>query len=302
MNEFKLSTKGLDDLFSTQQQRDEEKLSKIRDIPIEQIDDFPNHPYRVEDNEDMQALVQSIKERGVITPATVIAKPDGRYTLVSGHRRKHASTLAGLTTLRCEVMDLTEDEATVLMVDSNLHREKILPSEKAFAYKMKLDAIKRQGQRTDLTSGPVGQKLSRDEIAENAQDSARQIQRYIRLTELTPELLTLTDEGKLKFQAAVELSYLNREAQGDLTEAMREADKVPSLAQAKQIRSADSEGRLTGELLAEILSPTKQKAKSRIDTEKLRQYIPAAVPDEAAEDYILKALQYYSEHHVIIDN
>ena len=216
-SDFTLTT--LDDLFSTQEQRDDEKLSKIRDIPLEEIDDFPDHPFQVREDEDMFQLVESIKERGVITPATVRQKEDGRYELISGHRRKKACELAGFETLRCEVVDLDRDEATILMVESNFQRSQILPSEKAHAYKMRLDAMKRQGQRTDLTSSPLGTKLrTADELAQECGDSRNQIHRYIRLTNLVPELLEFVDEGRIKMRPAVELSYLNEDCQRDLVD------------------------------------------------------------------------------------
>ena len=204
----------LDDLFTTQAQRDEEQLSKIRDIPLELIDDFPDHPFKVRDDEDMMQLVESVKERGVITPATVRQKEDGRYELVSGHRRKRACELAGYETLRSEIVDLNRDEATILMVESNFQRSEILPSEKAFAYKMRLEAMKRQGQRTDLTLSPVGTKLrTADELAQECGDSRNQIHRYVRLTNLVPELLEFVDEGRIKMRPAVELSYLDEDCQ-----------------------------------------------------------------------------------------
>ena len=202
----------LDDLFTTQAQRDEEQLSKIRDIPLELIDDFPDHPFKVRDDEDMIQLVESVKERGVITPATVRQKEDGRYELVSGHRRKRACELAGFETLRSEIVDLNRDEATILMVESNFQRSEILPSEKAFAYKMRLEAMKRQGERTDLTLSPVGTKLrTADELAQECGDSRNQIHRYVRLTNLVPELLEFVDEGRIKMRPAVELSYLDED-------------------------------------------------------------------------------------------
>lgn len=205
----------LDDLFSTQEQRDEEKLSKIRDIPLTEIDDFPDHPFKVRDDEDMAQLIESIKERGVITPATVRQKEDGRYELISGHRRKRACELAGFDTLRCEVVELNRDEATILMVESNYQRSQILPSEKAYAYKMRLEALSRQGKRTDLTSDPVGWKSSGKEtaqlIGEQSGDSQTQVRRYIRLTNLVPELLEYVDEGRIKMRPAVELSFLDED-------------------------------------------------------------------------------------------
>ena len=212
-SDFTLPT--LDDLFSTQELRDDAKLSKIRDIPLELIDDFPDHPFKVRDDEDMIQLVESVKERGVITPATVRQKEDGRYELISGHRRKRACELAGFEALRCEVVDLDRDAATVLMVESNYQRSQILPSEKAFAYKMRLEAMKRQGQRSDLTLSPVGTKFDRssEAITEETGDSRNQIHRYIRLTNLVQELLDLVDEGKIKMRPAVELSYLDEDSQ-----------------------------------------------------------------------------------------
>ena len=211
-SDFVLPTKGLDDLFSTQEERDEAKLQKIRDIPLTEIDDFPDHPFQVREDEDMFQLVESIKERGVITPATVRQKEDGRYELVSGHRRKKACELAGFETLRCEVVELTRDEATILMVESNFQRSQILPSEKAFAYKMRLEAMKRQAGRPSKENGvPVGHDSlmgkSRELLATESADSNTQIQRYVRLTNLVPELLELVDEGKIKMRPAVELSY-----------------------------------------------------------------------------------------------
>ena len=211
-SDFVLSTKSLDDLFSTQEERDEAKLQKIRDIPLTEIDDFPDHPFQVREDEDMFQLVESIKERGVITPATVRQKEDGRYELVSGHRRKKACELAGFETLRCEVVELTRDEATILMVESNFQRSQILPSEKAFAYKMRLEAMKRQAGRPSKENGvPVGHDSlmgkSRELLATESADSNTQIQRYVRLTNLVPELLELVDEGKIKMRPAVELSY-----------------------------------------------------------------------------------------------
>ena len=221
-SDFTLPTNTLDELFSSQEERDEAKLSKIRDIPLEEIDDFPDHPFKVREDEDMFQLVESIKERGVITPATVRQKEDGRYELISGHRRKRACELAGFETLRCEVVDLDRDEATILMVESNFQRSQILPSEKAHAYKMRLDAMKRQGQRTDLTCAPLGDKLVGTKsvmlLADKSDDSKTQIQRYIRLTNLVPELLEFVDEGRIKMRPAVELSYLNEDCQRDLVD------------------------------------------------------------------------------------
>ena len=242
----------LDDLFSTQEQRDEEKLSKIRDIPLTEIDDFPDHPFKVRDDEDMAQLIESIKERGVITPATVRQKEDGRYELVSGHRRKRACELAGFETLRSEIVDLNRDEATILMVESNFQRSEILPSEKAFAYKMRLEAMKRQGFRSDLTSDPVGQKFSVEKIADNSNDSKTQIQRYIRLTNLVPELLEFVDEGRIKMRPAVELSYLDEDCQRDVVDEIDLNDATPSHDQTIRMRKLFNEGNLTTEAIHEL--------------------------------------------------
>ena len=254
----------LDDLFTTQAQREEERLSKIRDIPLELIDDFPDHPFKVRDDEDMQQLVESIKERGVITPATVRQKEDGRYELVSGHRRKRACELAGFETLRSEIVDLNRDEATILMVESNFQRSEILPSEKAFAYKMRLDAMKRQGQRTDLTSRPVGKKLSVSQIADEVVDSERQIHRYVRLTNLVPELLEFVDEGRIKMRPAVELSYLDEDCQRDVVDEIDMNDATPSHDQTIRMRKFFDEGKLTTEAIQAIMSEEKPNQKEKI--------------------------------------
>ena len=240
-SDFVLSTKSLDDLFSTQEERDEAKLQKIRDIPLTEIDDFPDHPFQVREDEDMFQLVESIKERGVITPATVRQKEDGRYELVSGHRRKKACELAGFETLRCEVVELTKDEATILMVESNFQRSQILPSEKAFAYKMRLEAMKRQAGRPNKENqSPVGidfkGKQTLDVMSEECGDSHNQIHRYIRLTNLVPELLELVDEGKIKMRPAVELSYLDEDCQRDVVDEIDLNDCTPSHDQTIRMR------------------------------------------------------------------
>ena len=240
----------LDDLFTTQAQREEEKLSKIRDIPVELIDDFPGHPFKVRDDEDMLQLIESIRDRGVITPATVRQKEDGRYELVSGHRRKRACELAGFQILRCEVVDLSRDEATILMVESNFQRSQILPSEKAFAYKMCLEAMKRQGKRTDLTLSPVGTKLrTADELAQECGDSRNQIHRYVRLTNLVPELLEFVDQGRIKMRPAVELSYLDEDCQRDVVDEIDMNDATPSHDQTIRMRKFFEEGKLTTEVI-----------------------------------------------------
>ena len=288
----------LDDLFTTQAQRDEAKLAKIRDIPLELIDDFPDHPFKVRDDEDMLQLVESIKERGVITAATVRQKEDGRYELVSGHRRKRACELAGFETLRCEVLDLNRDEATILMVESNYQRSQILPSEKAFAYKMRLDAMRRQGERTDLTSRPVGNKLSVSQVADEVGDSERQIHRYIRLTNLVPELLEFVDEGKIKMRPAVELSYLDEDCQRDVVDEIDLNDATPSHDQTIRMRKFFEEGNLTTEAIKAIMSEEKpnQKEKIVLRGDRVRKLIPKNIPISQTEDFVCKALEHYNKY------
>lgn len=287
---------SVDSLFTTQQERDEAKLKRIYDIPISEIDDFPNHPYRVTDDEDMDRLVESIKERGIITPATVRQKEDGRYELISGHRRKRACEKAGIETLPCDVVEMSKDEAIVLMVESNYQRTNILPSEKAFAYKMRLDAMNRQGKRTDLTSCPVGEKLSVEEISEDSGDSARQIHRYIRLTNLIPELLEYVDDGIMKMRPAVELSYIDEEGQRDVVDRIEETEVFPSHAQAIRMRKLFEEGNLNYDKVTEIMEEAKpnQVPKYKFSFEKLRPYIPDSYTDSKAEEYVIKALDYYN--------
>ena len=269
----------LDDLFSTQEQRDEEKLSKIRDIPLTEIDDFPDHPFKVRDDEDMAQLIESIKERGVITPATVRQKEDGRYELISGHRRKRACELAGFDTLRCEVVDLNRDEATILMVESNYQRSQILPSEKAYAYKMRLEAMKKQGERTDLTCDPLGDKLAGTKsvmlLADKSDDSKTQIQRYIRLTNLVPELLDYVDEGRIKMRPAVELSFLDEDSQRDVVDEIDLNDATPSHDQTIRMRKFFEEGKLTTEAIQAIMSEEKpnQREKIVLRGDRVRQLI-----------------------------
>lgn len=296
-SDFTLPTNTLDELFSSQEERDEAKLSKIRDIPLEEIDDFPDHPFKVREDEDMFQLVESIKERGVITPATVRQKEDGRYELISGHRRKKACELAGFETLRCEVVDLDRDEATILMVESNFQRSQILPSEKAHAYKMRLDAMKRQGQRTDLTSSPLGTKLrTADELAQECGDSRNQIHRYIRLTNLVPELLEFVDEGRIKMRPAVELSYLNEDCQRDLVDEIDLNDCTPSHDQAIRMRKFFEEGKLTTEAISAIMSEEKpnQREKIVLRGDRVRNLIPKNIPINQTEEYVCKALEHYN--------
>ena len=287
-----------DDLFSTQELRDDAKLSKIRDIPLELIDDFPDHPFKVRDDEDMIQLVESVKERGVITPATVRQKEDGRYELISGHRRKRACELAGFEALRCEVVDLDRDAATVLMVESNYQRSQILPSEKAFAYKMRLEAMKRQGQRSDLTSSPVGTKFDRssEAITEETGDSRNQIHRYIRLTNLVPELLDLVDEGKIKMRPAVELSYLDEDSQRAVVDEIDLNQCTPSHDQTIRMRKFFTDGKLTPEVVSAIMGEEKpnQREKIVLRGDKVRSLIPKNIPVSQTEDYVVKALEHYS--------
>ena len=295
-SDFTLPT--LDDLFSTQELRDDAKLSKIRDIPLELIDDFPDHPFKVRDDEDMIQLVESVKERGVITPATVRQKDDGRYELISGHRRKRACELAGFEALRCEVVDLDRDAATVLMVESNYQRSQILPSEKAFAYKMRLEAMKRQGQRSDLTLSPVGTKFDRssEAITEETGDSRNQIHRYIRLTNLVQELLDLVDEGKIKMRPAVELSYLDEDSQRAVVDEIDLNQCTPSHDQTIRMRKFFTEGKLTPEVVSAIMSEEKpnQREKIVLRGDKVRSLIPKNIPVSQTEDYVVKALEHYS--------
>ena len=288
----------LDDLFTTQAQRDEEQLSKIRDIPLELIDDFPDHPFKVRDDEDMMQLVESVKERGVITPATVRQKEDGRYELVSGHRRKRACELVGFETLRSEIVDLNRDEATILMVESNFQRSEILPSEKAFAYKMRLEAMKRQGERTDLTLSPVGTKLrTADELAQECGDSRNQIHRYVRLTNLVPELLEFVDEGRIKMRPAVELSYLDEDCQRDVVDEIDLNDATPSHDQTIRMRKLFNEGNLTTEAIHAVMSEEKpnQKEKIVLRGDRVRQLIPKNIPVSQTEDFVCKALEHYNK-------
>lgn len=296
-SDFALPT--IDDLFSTQQERDDAKLEKIRDIPLELIDDFPDHPFQVKDDEDMEQLVESIKTNGVLTPAVLRQKEDGRYELVSGHRRKRACELAGLSTLRSEIKDLTRDEAIVYMVESNYQRTTILPSEKAFAYKMRNEAIKRQGERTDLTCAPLGHKLkSREIVAEQSGESREQVRRYIRLTNLVPELLQLVDEGRIKMRPAVELSYLNEDCQRDVVEQIDINDCTPSHDQTIRMRKMFDNGKLTAEAVEAIMSEEKPNQRERIVLrgDKVRSLIPKNIPLKDTEDFVCKALAHYAKY------
>ena len=303
-NTLKMKLPSVDDLFSTEEQRQEAKLTKIYDIPISEIDDFPDHPYRVLDDEDMQALMDSISERGVITPAMVHKKEDGRYEMISGHRRKRACERLGLETLRCEVVEVSRDEAIILMVDSNSQRSEIAPCDKGRAYKMKLDALKRQGQRTDLTSTPLGEKLSGKDattvsrVGNETGDSATQIQRYIRLTYLVPELQEFVDEGKIKMRPAVELSFLDEETQRDVVDRIDETEAFPSHDQAIRIRKAFDAGEVDYDRVTDIMAEEKpnQKQKFKWSFDRIRQLIPRGYDDQRAEDYVVKALEYYGRY------
>ena len=298
-SDFTLPT--LDDLFSTQELRDDAKLSKIRDIPLELIDDFPDHPFKVRDDEDMIQLVESVKERGVITPATVRQKEDGRYELISGHRRKRACELAGFEALRCEVVDLDRDAATVLMVESNYQRSQILPSEKAFAYKMRLEAMKRQaGRPSKENSVPVAQnyegKTSRELLGEQVGESQDQIRRYIRLTHLVPELRDYVDEGKIKMRPAVELSYLDEDNQRAVVDEIDLNQCTPSHDQTIRMRKFFTDGKLTPEVVSAIMGEEKpnQREKIVLRGDKVRRLIPKNIPVSQTEDYVVKALEHYS--------
>lgn len=299
-SDFALPT--LDDLFSTQEERDDARLEKIRDIPLDLIDDFPDHPFHVRDDEDMVQLVESIKTNGVLTPAVLRQKEDGRYEIVSGHRRKRACELAGLTTLRSEIKDLTRDEAIVYMVESNFQRTTILPSEKAFAYKMRLEAMKRQGQRTDLTSSPVATKLGQGrsdaELAEQVGESKDTIRRYIRLTNLIPELLQLVDEGRIKMRPAVELSYLDEDSQRDVALQIDINDCTPSHDQTIRMRKMYESGKLTTEAVEAIMSEEKPNQRERIvlHGDRVRSLIPKSVKLKDTEDYVCKALEHYRRY------
>lgn len=295
----KIRLTAYDDLFETDESRAEAGLSKIRDIPLSEIDEFPDHPFKVNLDEDMEQLVDSIRRNGVMTPATVRQKEDGRYELVSGHRRRKACELAGLDSLPCEVKELSRDEAVIIMVESNLQRTEILPSEKAFAYKMRLDAMNRQGQRNDLTLCPVDTKLdSGTKVSTDVGDSRRQVFRYIRLTSLVPEILQMVDERRIAFRPAVELSYLTEEQQYALLEAMEYQDATPSLAQAIKMKKFQQDGKLTAEVIQSIMQEAKpnQREKPAFRDERITRLIPKTVPKGKEADFVVKALEYYTRH------
>lgn len=300
-----LGLTAYDDLFKDDKELKESKLPKIYDIPIDLIDDFPDHPFKVKMDEDMEQLVESVKERGLITPVTLRPKEDGRYEIVSGHRRKKACEIAGLSFVKADVKEMTRDEAIILMVESNLQRSVILPSEKAFSYKMRNDAIKRQAGRLSKNGDPVGPNLRTSEIiANDTNESATQIKRYIRLTELIPELLDLVDEGKIALRPAVELSYLTQDEQELVNQSIYELDCTPSHAQTIRMRKFSEEGRLSDAVIESIMQEEKpnQKEKIHIHYGQVKQYIPESVPFENAEDYIVKALAFYQKYKNKIQN
>ena len=289
----------LDDLFSTNESRAEAQLEKVVMLNPADISDFPNHPFKVKQDEAMAEMVDSVKQYGVLVPALVRPKADGGYEMVAGHRRKCAATLAGITEMPCIVRNLTDDEATIIMVDSNLQRETILPSEKAFAYKMKLEAMKRQGQRSDLTSAPLEPKLkgsrSNEELAASSPDSRSQIQRFIRLTELIPSVLDMVDSGKIAFRPAVELSYLSKEQQQSLYDTMECEDCTPSLAQAIKMKEFSRDGKLSTEVILSIMQEEKpnQREQFKMPKERISKYFAPGTPAQKIEDTIIKALELY---------
>ena len=296
-----LGLTGLDELFMDDRERAESKLPKIHEIPLSEIDEFPNHPFHVRLDEDMDQLVESIKERGIITPVTLRQKPDGRYEIVSGHRRTKACELAGLATVKAEIKELSRDEAIILMVESNLQRTTILPSEKAFSYKMRLEAMNRQGQRTDLTSTPVVSKSRSNEIlGETGGESREQVRRYIRLTYLIPPLLDLVDSGKIAFRPAVELSYLTEEEQNGLLDSINSEQSTPSLAQALKMKEFSQNGRLNADVILSIMCEQKpnQKEKISFQSERLKPFIPKNFTAKQTEDYVIKALEYYHRYQL----
>lgn len=289
----------LDDLFSTDESRAEAQLEKVVTLNPADISDFPSHPFKVKQDEAMAEMVDSVKQYGVLVPALVRPKADGGYEMVAGHRRKCAATLAGITEMPCIVRNLTDDEATIIMVDSNLQRETILPSEKAFAYKMKLEAMKRQGERTDLTSSPLDKKLkgltSAQQVSQKSGDSQPQIYRFIRLTELIPPVLDMVDSGKIAFRPAVELSYLSKEQQQSLYDTMECEDCTPSLAQAIKMKEFSWDGKLTEEVILSIMQEEKpnQREQFKMPKERISKYFAPGTPAQKIEDTIIKALELY---------
>ena len=294
-----LGLTALDELFMTDEGRKESKLPRIHDIPLDQIDDMPNHPYKVRMDEDMEALVESVKNHGIITPVILRQKEDGRYECASGHRRRKAAELAGFPTIKAEVREMTRDEAIIVMAHSNRQRSRILPSEKAFSYKMEMEALSRQGKRTDLTLSPVATKLdAAASVGEKSGDSRDQVFRYIRLTHLAPALLDMVDEGRIAFRPAVELSYLSEQEQAYLIETIGYEDATPSLVQAIKMKEFSREGRLNADVILSIMCEQKpnQKEKITFHTEKLKPYLPKNINPKQTEEYILKALEYYQRY------
>ena len=295
-----LGMTGYAELFMTDEERKTQTLPRIVDIPIEMIDDFPDHPFKVRMDEDMQQLVESIKERGLIHPVILRKKEDGRYEIVSGHRRKKACEIAGLTMIKAEVREMTRDEAIIMMVESNLQRSVILPSEKAYSYKMRYEALKRiAGTRTDLTGDPVGPRLKTSEIfAGEVSESASQVKRFMRLTELNPEILDLVDQGKIGLRPAVELSYLSRHEQDMLVEAMEYADCTPSHAQAIRLRAFSKDGTLGPHVIENVMNEEKpnQREKISLRYDDARKFIPSSIPYSKTGEYIMKALEFYQKH------
>ena len=292
-----LGMTGYDELFMNDQERAENRLPKIYDIPLSEIDEFPDHPFKVKDDEDMLQLVESVRERGIITPITLRRKEDGRYEIVSGHRRKRACEIAGLETIPAEIKELSRDEAIILMVESNLQRSVILPSEKAFSYKMRLEAMKRQGQRTDLTSRPVGEKLSAEVVGEECNDSARQVQRYIRLNELVPELLEMVDRESIAFRPAVELSYLSEDEQRNLVETIDSEEATPSLSQAIRMKKLSQEGKLDIDKIFSIMTEEKpnQAETVKFKSDELSRFFPERTPPELIRQTIFKLLDAWQK-------
>ena len=294
-----LGLTALDELFMTDEGRKESKQPRIQEIPLDQIDDMPNHPYKVRMDEDMEALAESVKNHGIITPVILRQKEDGRYECASGHRRRKAAELAGFTTIQAEVREMTRDEAIIIMAHSNRQRSKILPSEKAFSYKMEMEALSRQGKRTDLTLSPVATKLdAAASVGEKSGESRDQVFRYIRLTYLAPALLDMVDEGRIAFRPAVELSYLTEQEQADLLETISYEDATPSLAQAIKMKEFSREGRLNADVILSIMCEQKPNQKEKISfrTEKLKPYLPKDITHKQTEDYFLKALEYYQRY------
>lgn len=291
--------KGVDDLFTTQEVRDERKLPRIRELPINQIADFPDHPYKVRDDEDMMDLMESIRENGVLTPVTVRKIPGGTFEMISGHRRKRACELLGYKTIRGEVVDLDKDTAVIMMCDSNLQRTTILPSEKAFAYKMRLEAMKRMPGRPSKNMSPVGTKLRSDtQLAQEVGESRNQIQRYIRLTELIPAILEMVDEGKIAMRPAVEISYFPKELQEELLENMEMEACTPSHDQTIRMRKLLSDGKLTAEAITAVMQEEKPNQKERIvlRDDRTRKLLPKDLPAAERESYIIRALEFYAKH------